>query len=102
MNALEDRLQHANSAVVLATVKVFLQATLDMADVHQQAWPHTGFLSRWHLSRLVPKTTRVSPAHLSRFVLDTAQVSTTSCLEDASNSADRLTVHGPASRCSSG
>lgn len=38
MNALEDRLQHANSAVVLATVKVFLRATLDMADVHQQVF----------------------------------------------------------------
>lgn len=36
MNLLEDRLQHANGAVVLATVKVFLQSTLSMADVHQQ------------------------------------------------------------------
>ena len=38
MNALEDRLQHANSAVVLATVKVFLKVTLPMADVHQQVF----------------------------------------------------------------
>lgn len=36
MNLLEDRLQHANGAVVLATTKVFLQLTLSMADVHQQ------------------------------------------------------------------
>lgn len=36
MNLLEDRLQHANGAVVLATIKVFLQLTLSMADVHQQ------------------------------------------------------------------
>lgn len=36
MNLLEDRLQHANGAVVLATVKVFLNLTLSMADVHQQ------------------------------------------------------------------
>lgn len=36
MNLLEDRLQHANSAVVLATIKLFLHLTLDMADVHQQ------------------------------------------------------------------
>ena len=36
MNLLEDRLQHANGAVVLATVKVFLQSTLSMTDVHQQ------------------------------------------------------------------
>ena len=38
MNALEDRLQHGNSAVVLAAVKVFLRATLSMADVHQQVF----------------------------------------------------------------
>lgn len=36
MNLLEDRLQHANGAVVLATTKVFLQLTLSMTDVHQQ------------------------------------------------------------------
>jgi hypothetical protein len=36
MNLLEDRLQHANSAVVLATTKVFLHLTMSMADVHQQ------------------------------------------------------------------
>ena len=38
MNALEDRLQHSNSAVVLAAVKVFLRVTLSMADVHQQVF----------------------------------------------------------------
>ncbi|KAL5729250.1 hypothetical protein ACHQM5_002226 [Ranunculus cassubicifolius] len=38
MNLLEDRLQHANGAVVLATIKVFLQMTLSMADVHQQVY----------------------------------------------------------------
>lgn len=36
MNMLEDRLQHANSAVVLATIKVFLHLTISMADIHQQ------------------------------------------------------------------
>ena len=36
MNLLEDRLHHANGAVVLATIKVFLQLTLSMTDVHQQ------------------------------------------------------------------
>nr|GMD44254.1 beta-adaptin-like protein A [Ipomoea batatas] len=36
MNLLEDRLQHANGAVVLATIKLFLQLTLSMTDVHQQ------------------------------------------------------------------
>lgn len=38
MNLLEDRLQHANSALVLATTKVFLHLTLSMADVHQQVY----------------------------------------------------------------
>ncbi|XP_024520729.1 beta-adaptin-like protein A isoform X1 [Selaginella moellendorffii] len=38
MNLLEDRLQHSNSAVVLATIKVFLQLTISMADVHQQVY----------------------------------------------------------------
>ncbi|KAL8101674.1 beta-adaptin-like protein A isoform X2 [Apium graveolens] len=38
MNLLEDRLQHANGAVVLATIKLFLQLTLDMTDVHQQVY----------------------------------------------------------------
>ncbi|PKA54455.1 Beta-adaptin-like protein A [Apostasia shenzhenica] len=38
MNLLEDRLQHANSAVVLATIKVFLYLTMSMTDVHQQVY----------------------------------------------------------------
>ncbi|KAL0888115.1 hypothetical protein Bca101_012098 [Brassica carinata] len=38
MNLLEDRLQHANGAIVLATVKVSLQLTLSMTDVHQQVY----------------------------------------------------------------
>ena len=36
MNVLEDRLQHSNSAVVLATVRVFLHLTVAIPDVHQQ------------------------------------------------------------------
>lgn len=36
MNALESRLSSPNSAIVLGTVKVFLNVTLDMPDVHQQ------------------------------------------------------------------
>ncbi|OUZ99957.1 Clathrin/coatomer adaptor [Macleaya cordata] len=38
MNLLEDRLQHANGAVVLATIKLFLHMTLSMTDVHQQVY----------------------------------------------------------------
>ncbi|KAJ3701781.1 hypothetical protein LUZ61_005486 [Rhynchospora tenuis] len=38
MNLLEDRLQHANGAVVLATINVFLHLTMSMTDVHQQVY----------------------------------------------------------------
>jgi len=38
MNLLEDRLQHTNSAVVLATTKVFLQLTMSLPDIHQQVY----------------------------------------------------------------
>lgn len=38
INLLEDRLQHANAAVVLATIKLFLHMTLSMNDVHQEVW----------------------------------------------------------------
>ncbi|KAJ8637624.1 hypothetical protein MRB53_011891 [Persea americana] len=38
MNLLEDRLQHANGAVVLATIKVFLHLTLSTNDVHHQVY----------------------------------------------------------------
>lgn len=36
LNALEDRMQHANSAVVLAAAKVFLHLTLSMPSTHQE------------------------------------------------------------------
>ena len=36
MNALDDRLAHSNSAVVMATVKVFLHFTLSLPATHQQ------------------------------------------------------------------
>lgn len=36
LNALEDRLGHVNSAVVVAAMKVFLMMTLDMPATHQQ------------------------------------------------------------------
>ena len=36
MNVLDDRLSHSNSAVVMATVKVFLHFTLSMPATHQQ------------------------------------------------------------------
>lgn len=36
MNALDDRLNHSNSAVVLATIKVFLHLTMQLPATHQQ------------------------------------------------------------------
>lgn len=36
MNVLDDRLSHSNSAVVLASVKVFLHLTLHLPATHQQ------------------------------------------------------------------
>jgi len=36
MNVLDDRLLHSNSAVVMATVKLFLHLTLSMPPTHQQ------------------------------------------------------------------
>lgn len=36
MNVLDDRLSHSNSAVVMATVKMFLHYTLSMPATHQQ------------------------------------------------------------------
>ena len=35
INLLEDRLQHVNSVVILATINVFLHLTISMTDVHQ-------------------------------------------------------------------
>ena len=40
MNVLDDRLAHSNSAVVMATVKLFLHLTLTMPATHQQARAH--------------------------------------------------------------
>lgn len=36
MNLLDDRLTHSNSAVVMATIKLFLHLTLAMPATHQQ------------------------------------------------------------------
>ncbi|KAG2490400.1 hypothetical protein HYH03_011200 [Edaphochlamys debaryana] len=36
LNALEDRMGHVNSAVVMATIKVFLRLTINMTATHQQ------------------------------------------------------------------
>jgi AP-4 complex subunit beta-1 len=38
MNLLEERLKHSNSAVILATTKIFLHLTQSMPDVHVQVY----------------------------------------------------------------
>jgi hypothetical protein len=43
MNVLDDRLSHSNSAVVMATVKLFLHLTLRMPATHQQVVSPWGF-----------------------------------------------------------
>ena len=48
MNALDDRLATPNSAVVLATVRVFLNMTLSMPYDHQQVPDNDN--SCWHTS----------------------------------------------------
>ena len=44
LNVLDDRLAHSNSAVVMATVKLFLHLTLTMPATHQQARPRKSLL----------------------------------------------------------
>lgn len=39
-NLLEDRIKHANSAVVMATAKVFLHFTRNSGKVHAQVYSH--------------------------------------------------------------
>jgi hypothetical protein len=46
LNALEDRLGHVNSAVVLAATKVFLHLTLSMTATHQQVGEGVGSRQR--------------------------------------------------------
>lgn len=58
MNILEDRLQHTNSAVVLATIKVFLHLTISMADIHQQVFLYFLFFPSFRLNLgdfIIPK-----------------------------------------------
>lgn len=38
MNLLEDRMSHTNSAIVLATTKLFLHITMEIEQVHQQVY----------------------------------------------------------------
>ena len=38
MDFLDDRLRQSNSAVVLATINVFLKYTIEIPDVHQRVY----------------------------------------------------------------
>ena len=58
MNVLDDRLLHSNSAVVMATVKLFLHLTLAMPPTHQQVAPPLSGFRVWGLSPCLPRTSR--------------------------------------------
>ena len=65
MNALDDRLATPNSAVVLATVRVFLNMTLSMPYDHQQALsflPPPFLHCAQALARLYPHALLIAPA----------------------------------------
>lgn len=71
MNLLEDRLRHANSAVVLAAVRLFLLITLPHADVHQQVYERikTPLLTLAASCAATPEVSYVVWGHLHHLVL---------------------------------
>ncbi|CAL0319222.1 unnamed protein product [Lupinus luteus] len=69
MNLLEDRLQHANGAVVLATTKIFLHLTLSMADVHQQVYERIKAPLLTQVSSGSPEQSYAILSHLHLLVL---------------------------------
>ena len=64
LNALEDRLAHANSAIVLAAAKVFLHLTLNMTATHQQVLERIKDPLKTLIAREEPATTYAVLAHL--------------------------------------
>ncbi|KAI3977433.1 hypothetical protein MKX01_000346 [Papaver californicum] len=69
MNLLEDRLQHANGAVVLATTKLFLHLTLSMADVHQQVYERLKAPLLTLVSSGIPEQSYAVLSHLHLLVM---------------------------------
>mmetsp|Transcript_4549 Transcript_4549/g.8531 ORF Transcript_4549/g.8531 Transcript_4549/m.8531 type:complete len:786 (+) Transcript_4549:231-2588(+) len=64
MNVLEPCLSHANSAVVLATVRVFLRLTLCMPEVHQQVYERIKAPLLTLISSSVPEIAYTVVAHM--------------------------------------
>ncbi|GAX84188.1 hypothetical protein CEUSTIGMA_g11611.t1 [Chlamydomonas eustigma] len=64
LNALEDRMSHANSAVALSTIKTFLHLTLDMTATHQQVLERIREPLKTLISREDPSTTFAILSHV--------------------------------------
>lgn len=64
LNALEDRLSHVNSAVVMATIKVFLHQTLNMTATHQQVLERVKEPLKSLISREEPATAYAVLCHV--------------------------------------
>eukprot|EP00195_Chlamydomonas_chlamydogama_P008244 CAMPEP_0202904088 /NCGR_PEP_ID=MMETSP1392-20130828/27835_1 /ASSEMBLY_ACC=CAM_ASM_000868 /TAXON_ID=225041 /ORGANISM="Chlamydomonas chlamydogama, Strain SAG 11-48b" /LENGTH=846 /DNA_ID=CAMNT_0049591569 /DNA_START=246 /DNA_END=2786 /DNA_ORIENTATION=+ len=64
LNALEDRMGHTNSAVVMATIKAFLHLTLSMPATHQQVLERIKDPLKTLISREDPATTYAVLSHV--------------------------------------
>lgn len=82
MNLLEERLKHSNSAVVLATTKIFLHLTQGLPDIHHQVYeriatplltmangpnPELGFACLHHINLLVQRVPDVFEGEYKQF-----------------------------------
>ncbi|KAG1664607.1 hypothetical protein FOA52_004482 [Chlamydomonas sp. UWO 241] len=64
LNTLEDRMSHANSAVVISTIKAFLHLTLNMTATHQQVLERIKDPLKNLLSREEPSTMYAVLSHV--------------------------------------
>lgn len=69
MNILDDRLCHSNSAVAMATIKVFLHLTLSMPATHQQARCPLLHVLCWQAAPIASRLRLFSWFRLSRVML---------------------------------
>lgn len=68
LNALEDRMSHVNSAIVMATIKVFLLHTLNMTATHQQVLERIKEPLKTLISREDPSSVYAVLCHLNLIV----------------------------------
>ena len=71
LNALEDRMQHANSAVVMAAAKIFLLLTLPMVSTHQEVLERVKAPLLTHATSSTPEV-RTSRGHACPIATQTA------------------------------